>query len=243
MNYNPMTPGSGFLGDYHDAAAYVCGTRGLRGLGDTAKLTVRPIPGALPGWPGFFKWLSTFSPELHTALRVQVPNLAYQQPYLNPAAMVSLPPGMHGWGSRSLYGRMGRMRGMRGLGQDGTVPDPSVDLSIPTYTPDLTTVDVPDVTLPEISAPLTSSPSLAASIGATITAAGQAILPLVQQQQLLAVNVARAKAGQPPLSLAAYQASTSGVNVGLNPSTQSFLITGALVVGGLFIVSKLLSRA
>ena len=82
----------------------------------------------------------------------------------------------------------------------------------------------------------------AEQIASFITSAGSAILPLAQQNKLLAVNVDRAKRGLPPVNIASYESATSGINVGLNRATQSTLmyIAGGLAV--VYLASKVLSR-
>lgn len=72
----------------------------------------------------------------------------------------------------------------------------------------------------------------------SITAAGAAILPLVQQQKLLKIQLARAKAGDKPLDIGAYSDPNQGVNVGLNPSTQKTL----LWLGGGLVLALVLPR-
>lgn len=71
----------------------------------------------------------------------------------------------------------------------------------------------------------------------------QRLLPTLastyQQSQLLQVQVDRAKAGLPPLDVSQYAA---GVNVGLSPDTQKFLLIGGGLLVGLFALSALSRR-
>jgi hypothetical protein len=229
--YNPISPGDGLSGSH--PAAY---------------LRLSGIAAGRPGWPGFFDWLANFNPELHNVAMVTAPSLVRRQAFQNIAPTLQMPGGING-----LRGLGWLPRHLRGLGQDGSIPtdygttdvavDAPVDLSVPTYTPDLTTVDIPPADVPAVmAASTTSSPGFVDTVASMIKAAGGVILPLVQDQQLLSVNLDRAKKGLPPLNLAQYQSATKGVNVGLNPSTQSFLLTGGLVLGGLWLASRIFSR-
>lgn len=77
---------------------------------------------------------------------------------------------------------------------------------------------------------------------ATITAAGGALLPLIQQQKILKIQLARAKAGQPPLDVGAYVDPNQGVNFGINPGTQKTLLYLGASLALAFVVPKLLGR-
>jgi hypothetical protein len=91
------------------------------------------------------------------------------------------------------------------------------------------------------STPMMTS-NWASQLAQTITSAGAAILPLVQQQKLLAVNVDRAAKGLPPVNISSYESATQGLNVGLNASTQKTLM---YVAGGLalaYLASKVLHK-
>lgn len=70
------------------------------------------------------------------------------------------------------------------------------------------------------------------------TQAATAILPLVQQQKILKVQLQRAQQGLPPLDVGAYVDPNQGVNVGINPATQKTL----LWLGGGAVAAFLLSR-
>lgn len=236
--YNPMRPGDGLSGiGVVDPGRVVS----LAGLGD-------PDPGmAYPrGWPGFFQWLADEQPDVHQLARVALPNLAARQAHGNPASVVLLRkvPGLKGVRGLGAFGS-----GLGRLGQDVTAVDtgtapPGADLGYGDVPPpDVTPVDItPDPVYVANTAQQTS-PGLLQSITSTITAIGSAVLPLVQQQKLLDVNVARAKAGQPPLTLAQYESQTSGLNVGVNPATQKFLLAAIVIGGGLLILPRLLRRA
>jgi hypothetical protein len=78
-----------------------------------------------------------------------------------------------------------------------------------------------------------AEPSFGEKIANLITKAGSAILPLVQQQKILSIQVDRAKRGLPPLDASLYESSTQGLNVGLNRSTQTTML---LLGGGLLLV-------
>lgn len=76
----------------------------------------------------------------------------------------------------------------------------------------------------------------------TVVNAGAAILPLVQQQKILKLQLQRAKAGLPPLDVGDYVDPNAGLNVGVNPGTQRLLFWlggGALAA---FVVSRILRR-
>lgn len=76
----------------------------------------------------------------------------------------------------------------------------------------------------------------------TATAAAAAILPLVQQQKVLNMQLKRAQAGLPPLDVGAYIDPNQGMNVGITPATQKTLMY--LVGGGIaaFLVSRVIRR-
>ena len=76
----------------------------------------------------------------------------------------------------------------------------------------------------------------------TITQAAAAFLPLYNQQQLLRVQLERARAGKPPLDTSAYESATQGINVGVNRSTQNTLLWLAGGLAGVYLISKLLKR-
>lgn len=61
-----------------------------------------------------------------------------------------------------------------------------------------------------------------------------------QQQQLMALNIERAKRGQPPVDIAQY--SGIGVNVGLNAGTQNLVIWGGAALLAAFVFSSLMKR-
>lgn len=64
-------------------------------------------------------------------------------------------------------------------------------------------------------------------------------LTVDQQKQLNTINLQRAQQGLRPLDVTAY---TGGVNVGLSSSTQNTALMVAGIIGGLFLVSKLIKR-
>lgn len=77
---------------------------------------------------------------------------------------------------------------------------------------------------------------------AAVTSAATAILPIVQQQKLLKIQLERARAGQPPLDVGAYVDPNQGVNVGLNPGTQKTLLWLGGGIVGAWLLSRLLGR-
>ena len=62
----------------------------------------------------------------------------------------------------------------------------------------------------------------------TLTRIMQSLTMTYQQQQLMQLNIARARAGQPPVDIAAY--SGIGVNVGLSQGTQQLVMYGGLAL-------------
>lgn len=61
-----------------------------------------------------------------------------------------------------------------------------------------------------------------------------------QQQQLIALNIERARRGQPPVDISAY--SGIGVNVGLSQGTQQLVIYGGLALMALYAMRVLARR-
>lgn len=76
----------------------------------------------------------------------------------------------------------------------------------------------------------------------TISQAAAAILPLVQQQKILSIQLKRAQAGQAPLDVGDYIDPNAGLNVGVTPGTQKTLLYLAGGLGAVFLVSRLLKR-
>lgn len=76
----------------------------------------------------------------------------------------------------------------------------------------------------------------------TVVNAGAAILPLVQQQKILKLQLQRAKAGLPPLDVGEYVDPNAGLNVGLNPATQRLLLWLGGGAVAAFVLSRLLRR-
>lgn len=74
----------------------------------------------------------------------------------------------------------------------------------------------------------------------TVVQAGAQILPLVQQQKVLKLQLQRAQAGLPPLDVGAYIDPNQGINVGVTPATQKTLLWIAGGVTGAFLLSRLL---
>ena len=63
-----------------------------------------------------------------------------------------------------------------------------------------------------------------------------AITMTAQQQQLMQLNIERAKKGLPPVDIASY--SGIGVNVGLSPDTKNLLIFGGLALVAVFFLTR-----
>ena len=122
---------------------------------------------------------------------------------------------------------------LRGLGD--VAPSFAADLptSVPTFAFDMSP-----------GAPPVVEPQSAGAVQQIIDTLKQAVpiyLQTQNQQQLLTVQLQRAKAGLPPLDLSKYTAS-GGINLGLTSGTQSMLMW---VAGGLalvYLVPKLLKR-
>jgi hypothetical protein len=76
----------------------------------------------------------------------------------------------------------------------------------------------------------------------TLLQAGAAILPLVQQQKILAIQLKRAQAGQAPLDVGDYIDPNSGINVGVTAGTQKTLLYLAGGLGAVFLLSRLMKR-
>lgn len=76
----------------------------------------------------------------------------------------------------------------------------------------------------------------------SIVNAGSAILPLVQQQKILKLQLERAKQGLPPLDVGQYVDPNQGLNVGLNPATQKTLLWLGGGAVAAFVLSRVLRR-
>lgn len=88
-----------------------------------------------------------------------------------------------------------------------------------------------------------ASPSRVQSFVDTVTKAAAAILPMVQQQKMLKIQLQRAAAGQPPLDVGAYTDPNQGLQVGLNQGTQKTLLyIGGGVLAAILLRSVLASR-
>lgn len=74
------------------------------------------------------------------------------------------------------------------------------------------------------------------------TQAASAILPLVQQQKVLKLQLQRASQGLPPLDVGAYVDPNQGVQVGLNTGTQRTLLYLGGGIAGAFLLSRLFGR-
>jgi hypothetical protein len=96
--------------------------------------------------------------------------------------------------------------------------------------------DVPAPTAPSISG------TALQQFVSTVTQAGAAILPLVQQQKILNLQLQRAKQGLPPLDVGAYIDPNQGLNVGLNPATQRTLLWLGGGLFGAWVLTRVLRR-
>lgn len=110
---------------------------------------------------------------------------------------------------------------------------PNIDLSQAKKT----SVPIVDISkIPKVST--TSSlfdPEKWKSVGTSIAQAGSALMPLYQQQQIMKLQLERAKQGLPPLDTSALTAE-SGMQVGINPATRNtILMVAGLAVGGLLL--------
>jgi hypothetical protein len=63
-----------------------------------------------------------------------------------------------------------------------------------------------------------------------------AITMTAQQQQLMQLNIERAKKGLPPVDIASYTG--IGVNVGLSPDTKNLLIFGGIALVAVFFLTR-----
>ncbi len=92
-------------------------------------------------------------------------------------------------------------------------------------------------TLPGVTPIIQSSAAPGEDWVATLSRIGSALVMTQQQRDLMALQLARARAGLPPIDMSAYTG--LGVNVGLSDSAkQTLLILGA-VAGGVFLVTSL----
>lgn len=87
-----------------------------------------------------------------------------------------------------------------------------------------------------------TSQTALANFANAVLAAGSTILPLVQQQKVLKLQLERAKQGLPPLDVGAYIDPNQGVNVGLTPATQKTLLWLGGGVLGAILLTRVLGR-
>lgn len=88
----------------------------------------------------------------------------------------------------------------------------------------------------------TPPPSALQNFVTTVVQAGATVLPLIQQQKVLKLQLQRAQAGLPPLDVGAYIDPNAGFNVGINPGTQKVLLWLGGGVVGAFLLSRVLGR-
>lgn len=212
------------------------------------KVKLAPKVGAAPGFPGFFAWLAATHPDLYQLSRVHLPNMVAQ---LDDTGS----PGAHlaGYtgGGAVLRGIYGGGHNLAGLGADD--PTAAADASsadsvlqaVPLDTSGLFTqfsnanfVGVTDDT------PMPPA-SLSDTIANTIKALASTVLPAVNQQKILNVQLQRAQAGLAPLNTSSINAlnDAAGLNFGLTGSTQkTFLLIAGLGAGAL-VLHSLMKRA
>jgi hypothetical protein len=90
-------------------------------------------------------------------------------------------------------------------------------------------------------APDTSTGATLAQFAQTAVNAASAMLPVYQQQQIFNLQLSRAKAGLPPLDTSNLTAN-SGLQFGINTSTQKVLLIGVALLGAFYVLPKLLKR-
>ena len=79
-------------------------------------------------------------------------------------------------------------------------------------------------------------------MASTAAQAAAAFIPLVQQQQIFSLQLSRAKAGLPPLNTSGLTAN-SGLQFGVNSSTQSMVLLAVGILGAFYVLPKLLRKA
>lgn len=211
--YSEMSPGGGFLGDYADDSV---------SLKDGKRTVIlRPRPGAATGFQGFFAWLAATHPKLYNYAAVALPNEVDAESLGNPASQLA---------------GMGLLDPLTSTVSDSSIAS-SADVSFSDVTlPTSVTNALPS----DATASPPTSDSSAANIISTITQAASAILPVIQDQKILNLQLTRAAQGKPPLDTSKYFPN-SGINLGLNPSTQNTVLILGGLVGGAFLLSKLLA--
>lgn len=212
--YDPLQVNTGLAGP----AVTAVSAASARAVGAATRM-YRVKEGAAAGWPGFFGWLAATHPKFYDYARVALPNYVEDRQSF-PAAGAIL-NGLGDAGSEL----------MNGLGDD-----PNIQAIAPpdlSYLPQAASEGITD------STPLQTT-TANNNIANTLAAAASAFLPLYQQKQLLDVQIARAKAGLPPLDTSRYIDANAGLNVGLNPGTQNTLLMVAGIAAAAFIGFKLL---
>lgn len=204
---------------------------------------MRVKEGAAPGWPGFFGWLAAVHPRFYDYARVSLPNIVEdRQSFTSPGSQL----GYFDSATGIPRGAVALARGgdpasevMNGLGADeGLTQIAAPDLSA-----------IANLTLPQSATEgITDSTPMQTTvqnntIASTLANAAAAFLPLYQQQQVFAAQLARAKAGLPPLDTSAVINPNSGLNVGLNPATQKTLLIFAGIGAAALLAHKLLGRS
>jgi hypothetical protein len=101
---------------------------------------------------------------------------------------------------------------------------------------------LPGVAGDDVPAAAAPAKSQVAQFLQVATQAASAILPLVQQQKILKLQLQRAQQGLPPLDVGAYVDPNQGVNVGINPATQKTLLWLGGGVLGAWLLSRVLGR-
>ena len=228
---------------YTDPAAVVSGLAGAalmppKGTPGTTTVRFKSDTTKAAGWPGFFSWLGETHPDVYARVAVQLPRLVNPSQHSSPGSVIA---------------------GLAGLGQDDGSDDSSFTFDPSTI--DTSSIDAMAPSADEIYASVdTSLPSTAPAqatyagvtnsapqtttlasgqIVSAVAQAASAILPLVQQQQLMSVQLSRAAQGLPPLNTSAYMTAGASTTPALNLNT---LLLAGLGVGALVLVVGMLDK-
>lgn len=181
------------------------------------KVILKPKDGAAPGFPGFVAWLANVHPKLYSYADAAHPTMvARLENRLNPAAFIG--------------GRVpGDMRAATVLGEYQGMGD-------------LTDAQAAALNLSPTGTATPASASALQQFVSTIVTAGASILPLVQQQKVLKMQLDRANKGLPPLDVGNYIDPNAGVNVGITPATQKLLLMLGGGLLGTFLLVRVMGR-
>ena len=235
MDYNPLQP------------YYGGGVSGLAGP-SAVKVRFDADPNGAPGWSGFFDWLSKAGPNhaaLYNYLRVVLPNFVEDsQPYPEAgrhlgaySRSLNVTPRVDFDGFGGIYSP-GELIG--GLG-DTTDPTQSINW-LTTPASQLISMNPPQAATEGVTTGASQPTTVSSSnIIDTIKAAVPAFLTISNDQKILNAQLDRAAKGLPPLNLSSYTANT-GLQFGLNASTQNTVLMVAAGLGAIFLLSKVLGR-